>query len=364
MDKKATGEAFHLNGLNGLRAIAALSVVITHIVQGLEYFGLQRMYGLDMAGYGVTLFFTLSGFLITYLLLLEKEKYGSINIRKFYLRRILRIWPLYYLYLILAVIALLMYNPQFLNGNIFFYILLLANVPLILGTQLPVLHHFWSLGVEEQFYLFWPWVVKHTKKLKIWLIIFISALMLLKLGTWYYFSRTGDFIPLNIIHYTRFHCMALGALAALLYFEGNRLFIKFSFHIITQIIVWICVAICAVNKFFVANLINDELIALISVVLIVNVSLNPHTLIRMNNSYLDYIGKISFGIYVYHPLVIYLSAKWLGGYIALLEKDYQYIVIYFLVMFSTIAIAHLSYRFFEKPFLHLKERFARVKSTG
>ena len=56
MDKKATGEAFHLNGLNGLRAIAALSVVITHIVQGLEYFGLQRMYGLDMAGYGVTLF--------------------------------------------------------------------------------------------------------------------------------------------------------------------------------------------------------------------------------------------------------------------------------------------------------------------
>ncbi|MBK6828570.1 MAG: acyltransferase [Chitinophagaceae bacterium] len=77
MDTKATSETFHLNGLNGLRAIAALSVVITHIVQGLEYFGLPRMYGLDMAGYGVTLFFTLSGFLITYLLLLEKRKVWS-----------------------------------------------------------------------------------------------------------------------------------------------------------------------------------------------------------------------------------------------------------------------------------------------
>jgi peptidoglycan/LPS O-acetylase OafA/YrhL len=363
MDTKVTSEAFHLKGLNGLRAIAAISVVITHIVQGLEYFDLPRMYGLEMAGYGVTLFFALSGFLITYLLLLEKEKYGNINIRQFYLRRILRIWPLYYLYLILAVIALFVYDPQFLNGNIFFYILLLANVPLILGAQLPVLHHFWSLGVEEQFYLFWPWVVKHTKKLKRWLIVFISALLIIKLGAWYYFSRTGNAIPLNTVHFTRFHCMALGALAALLHYEKNRLFLKFSFHIVTQVIVWICVGICAVNKFFVAHLINDELIALISIMLILNVSLNPRTLIRMDNSYLNYIGRISFGIYVYHPLVIYMSAKWLGGYISQVDKDYRYILIYFLVMFSTIAIAHLSYKFFEKPFLQLKEKYARVKSS-
>lgn len=357
-------ETFHLNGLNGLRAIAALSVVITHIVQGLEYFGLPRMHGLDMAGYGVTLFFTLSGFLITYLLLLEKEKYGDINIRQFYLRRILRIWPLYYLYLILAVIALLVYEPQSLNGNIIFYIVLLANVPFIMGTQLPIVGHFWSLGVEEQFYLFWPWVVKRIKSIRIWLIVFISVLSVFKLGAWYYYSRTGNVIPLNTVHITRFHCMALGALAAFLHYERHQLFIRISFHTVTQVITWICVGICAVNEFYVADLINDELIALISVVLILNVSLNPRSLIKMNNSYLDYIGKISFGIYVYHPLVIYLSAQWLKEYITLMDKNYQYALIYFLVMFATIGIAHVSYHYFEKPFLRLKEKYARVKSAG
>ena len=156
---------FHLKGLNGIRAIAALSVVITHVVQGLEMFGLPRMRGLEIAGYGVTMFFTLSGFLITYLLLLEKEKYKDVNIKQFYIRRILRIWPLYYLYLLLSLVALFIYDSQVLNGNVIFYVLLLANVPFILGVQIPVIGHFWSLGVEEQFYLFWPWVVKKSKKL-------------------------------------------------------------------------------------------------------------------------------------------------------------------------------------------------------
>lgn len=98
-----------LPGLNGLRAIAAIAVVISHITLIFSTFGSDfKLFGSDdkgnpnaylLASYGVTIFFVLSGFLITYLLILEKEK-KPINIKSFYIRRILRIWPLYYFYLV------------------------------------------------------------------------------------------------------------------------------------------------------------------------------------------------------------------------------------------------------------------------
>ena len=92
----------YLNGLNGLRAIAALFVLFSHIIQP-EFinFGNPIRIRLPMAQHGVTLFFVISGFLITFLLLLEKDK-TEIDIRNFYIRRILRIWPIYYLFIIYA----------------------------------------------------------------------------------------------------------------------------------------------------------------------------------------------------------------------------------------------------------------------
>jgi len=115
--------------------------------------------GLDLAGNGVTIFFTLSGFLITYLLLKEKE-ISRIKIKDFYVRRVLRIWPLYYLYFALCMITVALFKVQFDAASVPFYLLLAANVPFILNTTLPFLAHYWSLGVEEQFYLFFPHIAK------------------------------------------------------------------------------------------------------------------------------------------------------------------------------------------------------------
>ena len=107
-----SSNAVYLPGLNGLRAIAALAVVVSHITLSLDQFGLNSNVfgtdingspkGLDLAGDGVTIFFALSGFLITFLFLKEKEN-GSISIKKFYVRRILRIWPLYYLFFFIPI---------------------------------------------------------------------------------------------------------------------------------------------------------------------------------------------------------------------------------------------------------------------
>ena len=101
----------YLPGLNGLRAIAALSVVIAHVSQeGIADFGLPRLFDLPMAGYGVTLFFVISGFLITYLLISEIKKTDTVSVSKFYIRRILRIWPIYYLFILISVIVFSLLN--------------------------------------------------------------------------------------------------------------------------------------------------------------------------------------------------------------------------------------------------------------
>jgi len=167
-------KVLYFSGLNGLRAIAALSVVFSHASCDFILFGLDPIYFskyadgspklFNMAAYGVTIFFTLSGFLITYLLL-EENKKQPINIRNFYIRRILRIWPLYYTYLIIAIITMLITGYDVEGKAVLFYVFLMANVPFFLGIGdgLKLIGHYGSLGVEEQFYSFWPWVVKKSK---------------------------------------------------------------------------------------------------------------------------------------------------------------------------------------------------------
>lgn len=128
----------HFSGLNGIRAIVALAVVFSHTTMGLKEFGLnQFIFGqyadgnpkaTQLAGFGVTMFFALSGFLITYLLL-EENKTGEINIKNFYIRRILRIWPLYYLYFVLTIITLFIFDIPYNKTSVLYYIFLLANIP-------------------------------------------------------------------------------------------------------------------------------------------------------------------------------------------------------------------------------------------
>ena len=168
----------YLPGLNGLRALAAISVLVSHIFQntfgnwGLKYLRLPLFTD------GVTLFFVISGFLITYLLMQELSKTKTIDIPKFYVRRILRIWPIYYLY-IFVVIGVLFWvgnESDILNYTLLYYVFFAANIPFLSAAGIALIVHYWSIGVEEQFYLFWPWLVKLSKN-KI-VIITLSVLVL------------------------------------------------------------------------------------------------------------------------------------------------------------------------------------------
>ena len=137
----SSNKPIYFPGLNGLRALAALSVVIFHLTRDFGQFNLSPYIfgtladgspkGFAMAGYGVTIFFSLSGFLITYLLLAEKKQ-QEIHIKNFYFRRILRIWPLYYLYLVAVLIIIFYFGLHFNGGILLTYIFFAANVPFIL----------------------------------------------------------------------------------------------------------------------------------------------------------------------------------------------------------------------------------------
>jgi len=160
-------------GLNGIRAIAALIVIVFHTDQWSHYFALKSygFWDLRMQSYAVVLFFVLSGFLITSLLIKEKEKFGTINLPKFYFRRILRIWPVYYTVLIIGFSLIVIFpgaielgEKHNLKLTFLSYAVLIPNIGFYFGYSPDLVSILWSVGVEEQFYFFWPLIVKTARR--------------------------------------------------------------------------------------------------------------------------------------------------------------------------------------------------------
>ncbi len=362
----------YLPGLNGLRAIAALAVVFSHITLDLDNFGLHyKIFGADLKGkalsfnlasHGVTIFFTLSGFLITTLLLKEKEK-NKLKIKEFYIRRILRIWPLYYLYFAICIITMLCFGMNINGSSIPFYIFLAANIPSIIGSTLPFLAHYWSLGVEEQFYLFFPQIAKLPNKRLFKISIFLVALLIiLKFIFWMLANQYNIRLPYLAIGVTRFHTMLIGVIGAMLYYNGNKNYISISTHRVTQIISWVVILLLSLNKFHVASVIDGEIVSVVAVFLIMGQITKRNNIINLENSLCDFIGKISFGIYVIHPLLIFYFSKMLGHFKS--DTLDNYLLIYTLIIGTTILIAYLSYECYEKPFLKLKSKYTTIKSSN
>lgn len=356
----------HLKGLNGLRAIAALAVVVMHTSIGLESFGLHwNRFVNELGVFAVTIFFSLSGFLITYLLLLEKDDRGDVNVKDFYIRRILRIWPLYFLYLSICVLVILATKTQTLPGSLPFYLLLTANIPFIWNRP-PALHlvaHYWSLGVEEQFYLFWPWVARKEKLGRI-IGVFLALFFGLKIAASAYLAYSGHSTPYRVLDVTRFDCMAIGGIGAVWFHKRSPAFWKICTSLAAQVVAWGGLAALAFNKFHIHPIVDDEIVSALTVVLIVNLSSNPRTIINLEWRLPNYLGKISYGIYVIHPLVIFGMQRWCGAWIGQFPPTFRYVLVYGGVMALTIGLAASSYESYEKRFLNLKERFSTVKSSS
>lgn len=182
--------------LNGIRFIAAFLVIIHHIEQIKNLFGLESKWtnpAINLIGpLGVILFFVLSGFLITYLLLVEEKEMKGISIKSFYIRRILRIWPLYYLIIVLSFFLIPQISFLNLTGwsdhiyddfflKLVLFVFFLPNLALVLFPPVAYASQTWSVGVEEQFYLIWPILIKNVKNKKRLLYTIIFGYLFLKL---------------------------------------------------------------------------------------------------------------------------------------------------------------------------------------
>jgi peptidoglycan/LPS O-acetylase OafA/YrhL len=355
----------YLPGLNGIRAIAAIGVIYSHINNRLEYYHLENLNVLDIASYGVTMFFTLSGFLITYLLLKELDETSTINIKKFYIRRILRIWPLYFLYLGITVAVgfdelnwlFLLYIfmlPNFKNSFVHYFQLLSGGRTLNFLTG-----HYWSLGVEEQFYAFWVWVVKKSKNLLPILILFPIIWICFKVAL-----RIVDapYWILVWVNYTRFGCMVIGALGAYCLFHSQSI-IKHVKRIEVQLLMVIFFILVFVNKFHITSIIDHEIVSIFTLVLIINQVDNQKKLFSLENKICDFLGKISYGLYVWNPLIIYGMSFLITDF---LPSSYlgSVLIIYITVPLIIILVSYVSYTYFEKKFLKFKTRFMVVRSKS
>lgn len=359
----------HFTGLNGIRAIAAMAVIISHISLSLGEFGLDSHIlgsfqdgiprALELSGLGVSIFFTLSGFLITFLLLREKQK-QSINVGNFYMRRILRIWPLYYAYFLVALIVIYFIGHEVQPSSLFFYIFYGANIPSIIGGVLPFVAHYWSLGVEEQFYMIWPWLIKKTKNNLLPIIITIAVILF---GTkiFLHVLYPGTILELAI-HVTRFHCMLVGAAAAILYYNNNKFFLQVFSSIASQLIAWGAILLAAVNHLHISSVLQNEFISFVAVALIMGQITRKNRIINLDTRLFDFLGKISYGLYVIHPLVIFFYSSVFGT--LAFWPIVNYFIVYSTITLTTIFIAYLSYEYFEKRFLKLKDKYSVIKSSG
>lgn len=367
----------YLPGLNGVRFIAAFLVILDHIELFKGYLGFKslwpELYSSYLGSLGVTIFFTLSGFLITYLLLQEKAySNGEIDIRKFYIRRILRIWPLYYLILILSFFILPYFSileiPQYSSApdgqtrfwpRFLFFLFLMPNVAFAFYPTLPFGNVLWSVGVEEQFYLFWPWLVKKIKQ-HIIKIAFV-CLAIYMIIRW---SFTLHLLPnstpqiIELITRTRFSCMLIGAIAAGCVHFG---FLKTRLVQWMSLIVFLAMLVNIIDfKFY--SLVKSETQSVIIAIILINIAFNPDTIFRLENKLTNYLGKISYGLYVYHSIAAAIIIKLLSPLSPGLNYGVWSLLIILLTTSLAVLMSHISYFYFEKKLLDVKVKYSVVVS--
>lgn len=347
-----------IKNLDTFRAIAAIVVMIGHIELFRNNNWGNSLVDLVPSGHtAVMMFFVISGFLITYLLTKEKNRYGSISLKDFYLRRVLRILPLYYL--IILISYFLFENAPDLK-TITFAVGLLPNVSHAIGCGWAASPQIWSIGVENLFYLFFPliMIVVPNKKMIPVLSILILAFAIFPHFVDYVNIRTIQNSQLALFNQKFFYCskfdsLLIGCLIGFAFAQNhsllNVLYNKWFFFssALLAVILWFG---NIETKHF-----NDELMSVLFAVVILNVCTNPNMNIRFENRFTKFLGRISYGIYMYHWLVLLLAFRLLP----LTNSMFSIVLLYCFTFIVTIAVAWLSYETYERFFLNLKTRFER-----
>lgn len=338
--------------LDGIRFLAVAGVLFGHWVEAPYLKHLTTF----VAAESVHLFFVLSGFLITRILLQNKIKAAASPLkvlRQFYIRRVLRIFPLYYFVLFMGVVFSIPYAKEYF----WWFFTYTANIKIgLINGFAGYYSHLWSLAVEEQFYIFFPLLilffpVRHHLKL---FLLLIAGAIVSRIMIYFYFSSPGSVIWVSYTFTTAcFDCFAVGALLAYLQVYKRELLQRllkrsyiFLFFLLLTIALYIFDFINKPGLVFIAT--GRTLFSLFVFWLIGKAS-SPgfKGVIGKFFEYppVIYLGKISYGIYVYHYLVPWLFQK--AGFNHFSGEKFFFLAV-------TIIIASASWHFFENPINRLK----------
>ena len=377
-----TEARFYRAELDVLRFFAFFSVFLAHILQPSnprEFTGIKSaLVSLEWdfrnaGGFGLCLFFLLSAYLITELLLRELSRTGTIHFRAFYLRRILRIWPLYFLMVIFGYFFGLI-RPRSVWGfdRLVAYFFMLGNYYTARhGQAQNPAGPLWSISIEEQFYLLWPSIAKRGVH---WLAIISSLLIPFSYFWLYVLFRAGTSLEQGIWtnSIVQFQFFGVGALIAL-WLQGNTpnlgQFVRIVM-LVTGVALWLLASgffrILGWGEFvpLFHILIGYGCVALGCVLLLVGILGCPR---QWFPGKLVYLGKISYGLYVFHQLGIRIGIRSSNALAAHFHEgscisSAMLALRIPVALISTILFAYFSYKFFETPFLRMKDRFAFIKS--
>jgi len=156
--------------------------------------------------------------------------------------------------------------------------------------------------------------------------------------------------------------MMIGALGAILYKRRHRIFLAITDNVISQLICWLILLMVAANQYHMASVKDNEIISVVALVIIIGQVNTKNRIINLEKNVFDFLGKISYGIYVIHPLLIFFAAKFLGK--LQLPTSVKYPLVYLFITGATILLAWISYEFYEKKFLSIKKRFEVIKSSA
>lgn len=350
----------YFKGLDTYRAIAALLVLISHVELFKSKYKLNNYLGFSFfentGGHiSVVLFFALSGFLITYLLVEEKTFFHKISLKNFYMRRILRVWPLYFLVILLSYF-LTDYIPSFIT--LLLCLTIFPNIAQAIYQGWAVSPQIWSIGVEEQFYLIWPFLIKKFKNI---LMVSIFIFVLFSLLPHFILFILNRFYPnpeimktVNALFYgTKFNCMASGAIFATIYHKRYKLLLAiYEYKTLNYVLIILPFFLWIYGfhlKYF-----TDEIYSILFSVSILLVSTNPG-IYNIDNRLSKYLGKISYGIYMYHWIILELIFR--NKLFNYNSEAFGNILLYGFTLGLTLTISAISYNYIEKPILRLKDRY-------
>jgi peptidoglycan/LPS O-acetylase OafA/YrhL len=362
------GRRFYRPELDLLRFFCFLFVFLHHSLPRDGEHWLS--YAADSGGFGVPVFFLLSAFLITELLLLERERTGRVHFGAFYTRRILRIWPLYFGFFFLCWLAGELHHLPaiplhmteafvFLAGNWYF---------VLTGPFTNPAGILWSVSIEEQFYLLWPWIVRGAARTVMIVSLTVLPISYVTLAVLASHGASADrVIWANSV--VQFQFFALGGILAVL-MHHHRLQIRWWMRLLG-------LAVCG-SSWMIANAVfrvkrHDVSItaehacvgyALAAVgaaalfVAFYGAKIGDNWFMK----WLVYLGKISYGLYVFHILMLGMAEKVLAGR-GFGVGTYTLMRVW-IGLAMTIVAAWMSYEWFEKPFLRLKEKFTFIRSRA